>query len=224
MYVTDSSYIVLTVSGTADIQCSAHYIDYFAGASPFPRQQNTDQFVEYIAAMIVAPPAEGRSRAVKQLIIRNRSTTTASITIQHVNSDTKAEIYDAELPANASLQYTDERGWSIVHQPAIRKILGQSNPSATTLTTAYAVPSGRTASVKSITVCNRSAVATAFRIAVRPLLASIGNEHYIYYDVAIPGNDTFASSLDLTLASDDLVVVYATLATLSFGVFGKEYP
>lgn len=102
------------------------------------------------------------------------------------------------------------------------KVLGQSNPSAATLTTLYTVPALTTAVGSSIVVCNRSVTATSFRIAVRPLGAAIANEHYIYYDVAIGGNDTFIATIGITLATTDVVSVYATLATLSFNLYGQE--
>lgn len=102
------------------------------------------------------------------------------------------------------------------------KTLGQSNPAATTLTTLYTVPAATSTVASSLVIANRSATATAFRIAVRPAGASISNEHYLYYDIAIAGNDTFVATLGLTLATTDVVSVYATLATLSFSLFGQE--
>lgn len=102
------------------------------------------------------------------------------------------------------------------------KVLGQSNPSAATLTTAYTVPSAKSAVVSSVTVANRSATATSFRLAVRPAGASIADQHYVAYNVPISGNSTVALTLGLTLATTDVVSVYATLATLSFGVYGTE--
>jgi hypothetical protein len=102
------------------------------------------------------------------------------------------------------------------------KVLGQSNPSATTLTTLYTVPALTSAVCSSLTICNRSATATSFRVAIRPSGASISNEHYLYYDVAIAGNDTFIATIGITLATTDVVSVYATLATLSFHLYGQE--
>jgi hypothetical protein len=102
------------------------------------------------------------------------------------------------------------------------KILGQSNPNATTLTDLYTVPSSTSATVSSIVVCNRSSTATSFRISVSIAGAAIANEQYLYYDVPIAGNDTFVATLGITLATTDKVRVYATLATLSFNAFGVE--
>lgn len=102
------------------------------------------------------------------------------------------------------------------------KVLGQNAPIATTLTTLYTVPGATSTVASSIVVCNRSAVATSFRIAIRPGGAAISNEHYLYYDVAIAGNDTFIATIGITLAATDVVSVYNTLATLSFTLFGQE--
>ena len=102
------------------------------------------------------------------------------------------------------------------------KVLGQAAPSATTLTTIYTVPAATSTACSSITVCNRSSTATSFRIAVQPAGAAISNQHYLYYDVTIAGNDTFVATIGISLATTDVVSVYATLATLSFSIFGQE--
>jgi len=102
------------------------------------------------------------------------------------------------------------------------KVLGQSTPGAATQTTLYTVPALTSTAVSSIVVCNRSAVATSFRIAVQPAGAGIANQMYLYYDVTIAGNDTFVATIGITLATTDVVSVYATLATLSFNLFGQE--
>jgi len=102
------------------------------------------------------------------------------------------------------------------------KVLGQSEPSAATLTTLYTVPASTQTVSSSIVVCNTSNVATTFRIAIRPGGAAIANKHYIYYDMPINGNDTFIATIGISLATTDIVSVYATLATLSFNLFGQE--
>ena len=105
----------------------------------------------------------------------------------------------------------------------VLKVLGQSAPGAASLTTLYTVPAVTSTVCSSISVCNRSATATSFRIAVRPSGGAISNEMYLYYDVVIAGNDTFVASIGITLATTDVVSVYATLATLSFNLFGQEH-
>lgn len=102
------------------------------------------------------------------------------------------------------------------------KVLGQQDPSAATLTTLYTVPGATSTIVSCINVCNRSTVATVFRIAVRPAGAGIANAHYLAYDAEILGNEIYSFTEGITLATTDVLSVYATLATLSFSAFGQE--
>jgi hypothetical protein len=102
------------------------------------------------------------------------------------------------------------------------KVLGQVAPGAASQTTLYTVPAATSTVCSSIVVCNRSATATSFRVAVQPAGAGIAVQHYLYYDVTIAGNDTFIATIGITLAATDLVSVYATLATLSFNLYGQE--
>lgn len=106
--------------------------------------------------------------------------------------------------------------------PTIYKVLGQSNPSATTATTLYTVPSSTDSIVSTITVCNQSSTAGTFRIAVRPAGASLAAQHYIAYDTPIAGNDTVALTLGISLDASDVVTIYASSANMSFGAFGTE--
>ena len=107
--------------------------------------------------------------------------------------------------------------------PQIYRVLGQSAPLATTLTDAYTVVKPvRSAIISSINVCNRSATPTAFRIAIRRGGAAISNEMYLAYDTPITANDTISFNLGITLAVEDVISVYNTLATLSFNIFGLE--
>lgn len=102
------------------------------------------------------------------------------------------------------------------------KVLGQSAPSATTATTLYTVPSATSTVVSTINVCNRAAAADTFRIAVRPAGASLATSHYLAYDTAIPANDSISLTLGVSLATTDVVTVYAGTANLTFAAFGAE--
>lgn len=106
--------------------------------------------------------------------------------------------------------------------PNVYKVLAQSNPSATTATTLYTVPASTSSVLSTITVCNQAASAASFRIAVRPAGAALAAVHYVAYDVALAANDTTALTLGLTLATTDVVTVYASSATLSFHAYGSE--
>lgn len=102
------------------------------------------------------------------------------------------------------------------------KVLAQSNPSATTATTLYTVPSSTSTVISTITVCNQAASAGTYRIAVRPAGASLTASQYVAYDIAIAANDTTALTLGITLATTDVVTVYASASTMSFAAFGSE--
>ena len=106
--------------------------------------------------------------------------------------------------------------------PTTYKVLGQSNPSATTATTLYTVPSSTSTVVSTVTVCNQAGSSASYRIAVRPAGATLAAQHYLAYDIAIAANDTTALTLGITLATTDVVTVYASSATLSFSAFGSE--
>jgi hypothetical protein len=102
------------------------------------------------------------------------------------------------------------------------KVLGQSNPSATTATTLYTVPSATEAVISTITICNQASSAATYRIAVRPDGASLAAQHYVAYDVSLPGNATDTLTLGITVNASDVITVYASTATMSFNAYGSE--
>jgi len=102
------------------------------------------------------------------------------------------------------------------------KVLGQSNPSATTLTSLYTVPSATQAVVSSIVVANLTATAATFRIAVRPAGASIANSQYVGYDITVGASDSTVLTLGITLGATDVLSVYASTANITFSAFGSE--
>ena len=102
------------------------------------------------------------------------------------------------------------------------KTLSQTAPLAATLTDSYTVPGATSAVVSSVVVANRSATATAFRLSVAKAGAVDANAQYVAYDVPISGNETKSFTLGIALATTDVVRVYATLATVTFNLFGVE--
>lgn len=106
--------------------------------------------------------------------------------------------------------------------PTVYKVLAQSAPSATTNTTLYTVPAATSTVISTISVCNQASTAGTFRIAVRPAAASLAAQHYLAYDTPIAANDTIALTLGITLATTDVVTVYASSATMSFNAYGSE--
>jgi hypothetical protein len=104
----------------------------------------------------------------------------------------------------------------------VYKILGQSSPSATTETVLYTVPSATSTICSSLSICNRGSVQTTFRISFSKAGAATSTKDYIYYDVTLAANDTFISTIGVTLATTDVIRVYAGNANLSFQVYGTE--
>lgn len=102
------------------------------------------------------------------------------------------------------------------------KVLGQLNPAATTLSTLYTVPATTSTVCSTITICNQAATAATYRIAVRPAGEAINAKHYITYDGALPANETIGLTLGITLATTDVISVYASTTTVSFNLFGSE--
>ena len=106
--------------------------------------------------------------------------------------------------------------------PTIYKVLGQAAPSATTNTDVYTSPAATQSVVSTITIANRAATASTFRLAIRPAGAAIANQHYIAYDVPVAGNDSTNLTLGVTLAATDVVTVYCGTANFSVSVFGSQ--
>jgi glucose-6-phosphate dehydrogenase assembly protein OpcA len=102
------------------------------------------------------------------------------------------------------------------------KVLGTSNPSATTATTLYTVPAATSAIVSTINICNQGSLVSSFRVAIRPAGATLAANHYIAFDTAIPAYDSIAMTIGITLAATDVITVYASSATMSFLAFGTE--
>ena len=102
------------------------------------------------------------------------------------------------------------------------KVLAQSAPSATTATDILTVAAGKSIVASTLSVCNRGTAAATYRVAVRPAGAGLANQHYVIYDANIGAKDTVTLSVGLTLATTDVVTVYASTASFSFSLFGAE--
>lgn len=104
----------------------------------------------------------------------------------------------------------------------VLKVLGQSNPAATTLTALYTVPASTSVTVSTLVVANRGASSIKFRVSVAIGGAADANQQYLFYDVTLIKNSTFTATLGITLATTDVVRVYTDIATASFNLFGVE--
>jgi hypothetical protein len=59
-------------------------------------------------------------------------------------------------------------------------------------------------------------------VAVRPAGATLANQHYIVYDAAVNAGAAIFLTLGISLATTDVVTVYAGTANVAFGLFGSE--
>lgn len=106
--------------------------------------------------------------------------------------------------------------------PAANKVLGQVSPAANTDTTLYTTPASTQVVSSTLVICNTTAAAITYRIAVRPAGATLATQHYIAYDASVAANDTVLLTIGLALAATDVVTVRAGAVGVAFGLFGAE--
>lgn len=103
------------------------------------------------------------------------------------------------------------------------KILAQSFPLLATLTTLYTVPALTSAIVSTLCIANQSAtVADKVRVSVAIAGAADEAKQYVFYDLTLAANNSFAATFGITLATTDVVRVYSANGTTSFILFGQE--
>ena len=184
--------------------------------------------------IVNVPENDATPRQLKALNVYQPNAADVSLTIQYRNTADGSPlktIFTITLKFGESLHYIDTAGFFVIDKNGNRKSISpitnlvetsktaQSNPGATTLTDLYTVPAA-TRFIGRIITANRS-VATSLRIAVAPLGAADALTQYIAYDFPIAINDIYVGP-EIELAATDKVRVYATLATLTFTLNGKE--
>lgn len=109
------------------------------------------------------------------------------------------------------------------------KILGQSVPATNTWTTIYTVPTGNSAVLSTVSVCNTSnAINGRYQLAVTKSGISaptdLNSNTFIVCNSAVANNDTLFLTLGLTLGANDSVRANVTTgnASLVFNLFGSE--
>ena len=112
--------------------------------------------------------------------------------------------------------------------PTTYKILGQTLPTANTLSNVYVVPAATSTIISTITICNQDSSNANIDIIVRPINETLANTHYLLKSVTIPRADTMILSPGLTLNASVILAVNnavnsgETAANVSFNVFGAE--
>lgn len=103
-----------------------------------------------------------------------------------------------------------------------KKVLGQSYPDAGVLADVYTVPEDKQTVVSTFTVCNHSNKSTTFRLAIAVEGEEDAEEQYLYRDVLVRGNRTFASTIGATMSAADAVRFSSKSGQCSINVFGSE--
>jgi len=83
------------------------------------------------------------------------------------------------------------------------------------------VPAATAAVVSTLAICNDSASATAYRVAVAAS-ATPTTAEYVVYGATVPANDTVFLTIGVTAQAAKQLVVYAASANLVFSAFGSE--
>lgn len=95
----------------------------------------------------------------------------------------------------------------------------QDNPAADTDVELYDVPDSSSL-IGWVSIANRSATATRFRLWIEVDNAATADDQYIAYDVPIAGNESLPQAYRVTMTADDRLMIRADDATLSFSLFG----
>lgn len=103
---------------------------------------------------------------------------------------------------------------------ALTPFFAQLAPGAASLTDLHTCPDG-VGEVGHLVVANRSATPTSFRVSVARDGATDATSQYMAYDKPILGNAVERVE-GICLTGDDVVRVYATLATLTFNLTGLQ--
>lgn len=94
---------------------------------------------------------------------------------------------------------------------------------ADTDTSLYTVPSATSAVVSSILVCNKGTSSATFRVAhVDGAISAVASEDYLYYDVDVPANDTFAATIGISMAAANSILVRSDSTDVNFILWGSE--
>jgi hypothetical protein len=90
-----------------------------------------------------------------------------------------------------------------------------------TIDTLYTVPSSTSSVISTLVVCSQGLSGT-FRVAVRPGGATLDPKHYIIFENFVNTNDSLFFTIGITLATTDIISVYASNSSISFNLYGSE--
>ena len=99
-------------------------------------------------------------------------------------------------------------------------VLGQLQPSASTLSSLYVVPSNLTVAISQLQVCNLTSNSDTWSVSIAPLGAVDDPSQYLYYSLIIDANDSFMAWFNFTLNGTDVIRCQSASGNISFSVFG----
>lgn len=97
--------------------------------------------------------------------------------------------------------------------------LGQAALTASTNTTLYTVPAGKTA-IFNVSICNTNSTAVIVRLSVSGAATPVTAE-YLEYEVTIPAYGVLERG-GIVASAGKLIVGYSNTANVSFNVYGYE--
>jgi hypothetical protein len=106
--------------------------------------------------------------------------------------------------------------------PTNYKILGQSNPSASTLTTVYTVPANTQAVVSTITAANFGATSSNVSLSVHVGNATWTASQQVANNISISTQNSLALTLGVTLGAGDTIRANCSTANIAVNIFGSE--
>lgn len=146
--ITDKLQLIVGSAGAIDVHAS--WLDNAAGAVQ-PGRTNTN-ISTATTADIVPSPAASTQRNIKTLHVRNRGASANTVTVQHTDGTTVAQLHQVTLAAGQTLQYIDEIGFIV---PAATTGGGGGG---STFTGLVATPQGRLTLVSNTPIMNSNAL------------------------------------------------------------------
>ncbi|HYV53747.1 MAG TPA: hypothetical protein VE933_04145 [Chitinophagaceae bacterium] len=104
----------------------------------------------------------------------------------------------------------------------MKRTIAQSSPDVNILTDIYTVPLNTLTTLGTIVVCNRSGLASSFRISIAPLGEGDNVKQYLFYDMEIAAYATLSFAISMPIGAGDVVRVYSGNGQISFNLFGSE--
>jgi len=102
----------------------------------------------------------------------------------------------------------------------IISVLAQLVPAAGVETLLYSPDPSNNALIQELAVCNRGAVTATFRFSISILGGATQTKDFLYFDMQLPANETFASELGVTIRAEDVIRVLASNGNLTFTILG----